>query len=131
LTHVPGAVPNAEEIIGQEMTTGEKISMLRRRKNITQEQLAEILGVSRQSVSKWEMDQTFPETEKLIRLAGLADASIDLKVMEKTAEKMDEDELLEWTGFYRRKIEEIYPPKPQLLPQSAPACNDEDRAFLV
>lgn len=69
--------------------------------------------------------------KELIRLAGLADASIDLKVMEKTAEKMDEDELLEWTGFYRRKMEEIYPPKPQLLPQSAPACNDEDRAFLV
>ncbi len=45
------------------MTTGEKISMLRRRKNITQEQLAELLGVSRQSVSRWEMDQAFPETE--------------------------------------------------------------------
>lgn len=53
------------------MTTGEKIAMLRKRKNITQEQLAEILGVSRQSVSRWEMDQAFPETEKLIRLSGL------------------------------------------------------------
>lgn len=59
------------------MTTGEKISMLRRRKNITQEQLAELLGVSRQSVSRWEMDQAFPETEKLIRLAGLFYCSID------------------------------------------------------
>lgn len=59
------------------MTTGEKISMLRRRKNITQEQLAELLGVSRQSVSRWEMDQAFPETEKLIHLAGLFYCSID------------------------------------------------------
>lgn len=59
------------------MTTGEKIAMLRKGKNITQEQLAEILGVSRQSVSRWEMDQVFPETEKLIRLAGLFSCSID------------------------------------------------------
>lgn len=59
------------------MTTGEKIAMLRKGKNITQEQLAEILGVSRQSVSRWEMDQAFPETEKLIRLAVLFSCSID------------------------------------------------------
>lgn len=64
------------------MTTGEKISMLRRRKNITQEQLAEILGVSRQSVSRWEMDQAFPETEKLIRLAELFSCSIDFLLSE-------------------------------------------------
>lgn len=64
------------------MTTGGKIAMLRRRKNITQEQLAEILGVSRQSVSRWEMDQAFPETEKLIRLAGLFSCSIDYLLSE-------------------------------------------------
>lgn len=64
------------------MTTGEKIAMLRRRKNITQEQLAEILGVSRQSVSRWEVDQAFPETEKLIRLAGLFSCSIDFLLSE-------------------------------------------------
>ena len=64
------------------MTTGEKLAMLRKRKNITQEQLAEILGVSRQSVSRWEMDQAFPETEKLIRLAGLFSCSIDFLLSE-------------------------------------------------
>lgn len=64
------------------MTTGEKIAMLRKRKNITQEQLAEILGVSRQSVSRWEMDQAFPETEKLIRLSGLFSCSIDFLLSE-------------------------------------------------
>ena len=53
------------------MTTGEKLAALRRKKNITQEQLAEILHVSRQSVSRWEMDAAFPETEKLIRLSRL------------------------------------------------------------
>lgn len=59
------------------MTTGEKLSALRRRKGITQEGLAEILKVSRQSVSRWEMDAAFPETEKLIRLSKLLECSID------------------------------------------------------
>lgn len=36
------------------MTTGEKLAKLRRENNYTQEQLAELLGVSRQSISKWE-----------------------------------------------------------------------------
>lgn len=59
------------------MTTGEKIAILRKKKNLTQEQLAEVLGVARQSVSRWEMDVAFPETEKLIKLGKLLDCSID------------------------------------------------------
>ena len=59
------------------MTTGEKIAMLRKGNNITQEHLAELLGVTRQSVSRWEMDLAFPETEKLIRLSRLFSCSID------------------------------------------------------
>ena len=59
------------------MTTGEKLAVLRKKKNLTQEQLAEILGVSRQSVSRWEMDVAFPETEKLIKLGKILDCSID------------------------------------------------------
>lgn len=59
------------------MTTGEKIAALRKKNNMTQEQLAEVLGVARQSVSRWEMDVAFPETEKLIKLSKLWDCSID------------------------------------------------------
>lgn len=66
------------------MTTGEKIAMLRKGKGITQEQLAEILGVARQSVSRWEMDLAFPETEKLIRLSKLFSCSIDYLLNEIT-----------------------------------------------
>lgn len=66
------------------MTTGEKIAMLRKGKGITQEQLAEILGVTRQSVSRWEMDLAFPETEKLIRLSKLFSCSIDFLLNEVT-----------------------------------------------
>lgn len=59
------------------MTTGEKLALLRKKKGITQEQLSEIVGVSRQSVSRWEMDATFPETDKLILLSKLFECSID------------------------------------------------------
>lgn len=59
------------------MTTGEKIALLRKQKSMTQEELAEILNVSRQSVSRWEMDVAFPETDKLIRLSKLFECSID------------------------------------------------------
>ena len=45
------------------MTTGEKLAALRKKKDLTQEQLAEILKVSRQSVSRWEMDSYHRENE--------------------------------------------------------------------
>lgn len=59
------------------MTTGEKIAALRKEKGITQEALAERLKVARQSVSRWEMDAAFPETEKLIKLGRILECSID------------------------------------------------------
>lgn len=59
------------------MTTGEKIAALRKKSGLTQEQLSDILGVSRQSVSRWEMDVAFPETEKLIKLGSILACSID------------------------------------------------------
>ena len=58
------------------MTLGEKLSKLRKEYNYTQEQLADILGVSRQSISKWESDIAYPETEKLIELGKLFECSI-------------------------------------------------------
>lgn len=59
------------------MTTGEKIAQLRKQNNHTQEQLAELLEVSRQAVSKWESNLAYPETEKLIRLSKLYGCSVD------------------------------------------------------
>ena len=59
------------------MTTGEKLSKLRKENGYTQESLSEIIGVSRQSISKWESDGAFPETEKLIQLSRLYKCSID------------------------------------------------------
>lgn len=64
------------------MTTGEKISKLRKESNMTQEQLADLMQVSRQSVSKWESDIAFPETEKLLHLGELFHCSIDYLLKE-------------------------------------------------
>lgn len=59
------------------MTIGEKISQLRIGAGISQEQLAERISVSRQSVSKWEMDQALPQIDKVLQLCELFDISTD------------------------------------------------------
>lgn len=64
------------------MTIGEKISRLRKENNYTQEQLAERMGVSRQSVSKWESNIAYPETEKLIQLSQLFGCTTDYLLKE-------------------------------------------------
>ena len=50
---------------------------LRQQRNMTQEQLAMLLGVSRQSVAKWESGQSTPEVDKLVKMAGLFGCTLD------------------------------------------------------
>lgn len=69
------------------MTLGEKIAKQRKENNYTQEQLADILGVSRQSVSKWESDIAYPETDKLIKLGKLFECSMDYLLNEDCTDK--------------------------------------------
>ena len=59
------------------MSIGERISKLRQDKNISQMQLSEALGVSRQAVSKWENDLSAPDTINLIRLADILDTEVE------------------------------------------------------
>ena len=84
------------------MTFGEKLSKLRKEYNYTQEQLADILGVSRQSISKWESDIAYPETDKLIELGKLFDCSMDYLLKEDVIEKNG----AQASGF-TEKVEEI------------------------
>ena len=67
------------------MTIGEKITRLRIAANISQEQLAEKISVSRQSVSKWEMDQALPQIDKVLQLCELFDISTDELLHDKIA----------------------------------------------
>lgn len=59
------------------MPFSENLSYLRKRKQLTQEQLAEQLGVSRQAVSKWEAGASYPEMDKLLLLCQLFSCSMD------------------------------------------------------
>lgn len=53
------------------MNIGEKLYELRKEKNLSQEEVAERLNVSRQTVSKWETNQTTPDFDKIIPLCEL------------------------------------------------------------
>lgn len=59
------------------MSFGENLQYLRKQKEITQEQLAEQLDVSRQSVSKWESGQSYPEMEKLLQICSMFHCNMD------------------------------------------------------
>jgi transcriptional regulator with XRE-family HTH domain len=53
------------------MNLGKNIQHLRKQKKITQEQLAEMMSVSRQTISKWEADEVIPELDKIVALSDL------------------------------------------------------------
>ena len=59
------------------MSLGKNIQYLRKQKKITQEQLAEEMSVSRQTVSKWEADEVVPELDKIITLSDLFSCKLD------------------------------------------------------
>lgn len=73
------------------MDIGENIRNARKKKGMTQEMLAEKMGVSRQAVSKWESGKGMPETEKLAELSVLlgvsADRLIGIRPQEEQSEK--------------------------------------------
>ena len=59
------------------MSIGERISELRTKQNISQGQLADMLEVTRQAVSKWENDLSSPDTIRLIKLADVLDTDVE------------------------------------------------------
>ena len=59
------------------MSIGERIALLRTQQKLSQGQLAEALDVSRQAISKWENDQTSPDTLHLIKLADVLDTEVE------------------------------------------------------
>lgn len=59
------------------MSFRENLQYLRATHNMTQEQLAMILGVSRQSVTKWESEKSYPEMDKLLRMCQIFDCTLD------------------------------------------------------
>lgn len=67
------------------MSLGKTISRLRAERELSQDDLAAALGVSRQSVSKWETDSSVPELDKLVKLSQLFGVSLDELVLDRPA----------------------------------------------
>ena len=59
------------------MSFGENLQLLRKKNQLSQEGLAEMLGVSRQAVSKWELGEGYPEVDKLLLLSKKLNVSLD------------------------------------------------------
>lgn len=59
------------------MNLSDNLKRLRKENNLSQEELAEKLGVSRQSVSKWESNSAYPEMDKLIQISNMFNVGID------------------------------------------------------
>lgn len=59
------------------MKFGDKLIKLRKGRGYSQEDLASMLNVSRQSVSKWESNNTYPETDKIVQICNIFDCSMD------------------------------------------------------
>lgn len=65
------------------MGFSDNLRSIRKEKNLSQEQLAELLNISRQSISKWELDEGYPETEKLVQIAKILDVSLDFMLLDR------------------------------------------------
>ena len=74
------------------MTLGEKLQKLRKARSLTQEELAEKVGVSRQSLSKWESDGALPDTANIILLADLFGVTTDYLLREVDASQSTPDD---------------------------------------
>ena len=59
------------------MSFSENLQAIRKKNRLSQEELAELLGVSRQAVSKWELGEGYPEVEKLLVLSKKLNISLD------------------------------------------------------
>ena len=72
------------------MKLSDNLKRIRKENNLSQEQLAEKLGVSRQAVSKWESEQSFPEMDKLLLICKTFNYNID-ELMNENVKEVDEN----------------------------------------
>ena len=77
------------------MTLGNKIQKLRKQKGMSQEKLAEELGVSRQAVSKWELDAALPDIGNIVAISRLFDVTTDYLLKDEQDDAGSNDEKAE------------------------------------
>lgn len=85
---------------------GENLQFYRKQKNITQEQLAEQMDVSRQTISKWESGTSYPEMEKILQLCDFFSCDMDLLLRKnaKELEVMDNQGYDAYMEKYRKSV---------------------------
>lgn len=76
------------------MTLGEKIKACRQQAGMSQEKVAELLGISRQAVTKWETNKSAPSTDNLFKLAEIFGTTVDLLLPESKEEENKITELV-------------------------------------
>ncbi|MCM1025553.1 MAG: helix-turn-helix domain-containing protein [Roseburia sp.] len=82
------------------MGIGARIQKLRIDNGLTQEQLAEKMNVSRQSVSKWEMDQSVPDTEKIVQMSRLFSTPTDRILLDEAEIRRNDPQQLHLGSIY-------------------------------
>lgn len=95
------------------MSLGNSLYKSRKRKGLSQEEVAEKLGVSRQTISKWETEETIPDiyqAKKLAKIYGLSldelmDVGMDQKEIEEIIKNTDEkkESKINWTNAWSKK----------------------------
>ena len=96
------------------MRFSEKLILLRKRKGMTQEEFSRAVGVSRQSVYKWESGQSYPEAVKLLEIRRLYGVSIDHLLDDSVSFPFPTNEQ---TTPFVKETKEIFVPTPSYVEQ--------------
>ena len=92
------------------MEIGSKLKNARNKIGLTQEQAAEVLGVSRQTISNWENNKSYPDIVSVIKMSNIYSVSLDHLLKEENSMKQTYQEYLEEstnTVKAKRRLEEI------------------------
>ena len=81
------------------MTLGEKITLLRKQKGWSQEELADRLDISRQSVSKWESNASVPDLDKIIKLSVIFSVSTDYLLKDEEQITLVNEDMVDMSGY--------------------------------
>ena len=88
------------------MTLGQRIMQIRTENALSQEQFGEILGTTRQTVSRWELDQAYPEIQKIVMMSNLFSVSVD-SIIKDGISTFDNGNIPYTCGVYRSKTSAI------------------------
>ena len=98
------------------MTLGQKLKDIRKRLGLSQEQLAEIMNVSRQAITKWENDVGLPDVSNLQELSKVFSVTVDYLLNDKNQlptlnmrKKLDKDKYKNKITLYSEVLKEYYP----------------------